>query len=296
MSQPRPPAPDLQSSDIEALLTRLRSVAKFKERSYTTSKNVHIPLLRQAQHDFRTGTGPGPVVCLVGDSMFERMTTTGRTPNFVAPWPSPFMLDETTMSLAADLDQRGRVFNAGVGGDRIQNIAYRLAGTGEDAQRAPSDSSQEEGEGKADDGCLPALLPLLASFTTIKLWVVQAGTNNMMPKKGLRDADREALRVLLRTLLDVNPTGGECRVLVTGLFYRRDLTRELVDKANDKIRLVVDELNEACGGERVAFLPACEEVNPDEHLEDHVHLTPEGYRLWTRKLAPAVLSLLTSSS
>ncbi|KAL1838625.1 hypothetical protein VTJ49DRAFT_2462 [Mycothermus thermophilus] len=292
MSQEPQPDQLPQPSDMEALLTRLRSIAKFKERSHDTSKKAHIPLLREAYKDFRNGTGPGPAICLVGDSMIERMTIMGKTLNFVAPWPSPFMMDETTAGLAAVLGRLGRVFNAGVGGDRIQNIAYRLAGTSGVGQPALKDG-HESGEENVDDTNLPALLPLLASFRTIKLWVVQAGTNNLMPKKGFKNADRDALRVLLRTLLDVNPVGGECRVLVTGLFYRRDLTRELVDEANEKIRAVVKELNEECGCERVTFLPACEQVNTDEHLEDHVHLMLEGYKLWMKELVPAVLSLLS---
>lgn len=137
------------------------------------------------------------------------------------------------------------------------------------------------------------MLPLLAAFGSIRLWVVQAGTNNLSPKKGLTDADRDALRVLLETLLDVNPADGEeCRMLVTGLFYRKDVANELVDEANAKICGVVRVLNDKFGSERVVFLPASAEVKTDKHLVDHVHLTLDGYRLWIKELFPAVMSLL----
>jgi lysophospholipase L1-like esterase len=125
------------------------------------------------------------------------------------------------------------------------------------------------------------------------LWVVHAGTNNLVPKKGLRDSDRDALRVLVRALLTLNPKGEGSRVLVTGLFYRRDeITKELVDRANDKIRDVVRELAEEFGRDRVRILAAPQSFDPGKHLQDHVHLTPEGYKLWMTQLVPAVVASL----
>jgi platelet-activating factor acetylhydrolase IB subunit beta/gamma len=269
---------------MESIIAALQSIAKPKQRSYDTSLSTHIPLLQSQTQKNNVNENHGPVVVLVGDSMLERMTTTGECPNFTAPWPSPAMLDDTTLASLAlgpgiTLKRIDKVFNAGVGGDRIQNIAYRLAG-------GPhlDDPTNQPG--------LPALLPLLAACGSVRLWVVQAGSNNLTPKRGLKDADRDALRVLVAALLRVEPEGRECRVLVTGLFYRLDVKRELVDEANEKVRGVVRVLNEEFGGERVVFLPAAKGVKAEEHLVDHVHLSLEGYQVWMRELFPAVVGLL----
>ncbi|KAK3295293.1 SGNH hydrolase-type esterase domain-containing protein [Chaetomium fimeti] len=274
------------SKNNPIIIAPLQSIAKFKARSHDTSKEVHIPLLQSHTHN--AAVQCGPTVVLVGDSMLERMTTTGSTPNFTAPWPSPAMLSDAALAAlhpAADTDipsprRLDRVFNAGVGGDKIQNVAYRLVG-----------AEPEGGEG----GGLPGLLPMLAACGTVRVWVVQAGTNNLSPKKGLVERDCEALEVLLGTLLGVNPRGGECKVLVTGLFYRKDVSVELVDQANGKIREVVKRLQERCGVGRVVFLAPTAGVKTEEHLVDHVHLNLEGYQLWAAELFPAVKAILDST-
>ncbi|KAH6838553.1 SGNH hydrolase-type esterase domain-containing protein [Chaetomium sp. MPI-CAGE-AT-0009] len=284
--QATPTAKPATSEPNPTLFTNLQSIAKFKARSHHTSKDVHIPLLQSHTHNAPSQHGPTAV--LVGDSMLERMTTTGETPNFTAPWPSPAMLSDAALAAlqpakdsddaapAPDPRRLDRVFNAGVGGDKIQNVAYRLVGA----------------EGEEDR--LPGLLPMLAACGTVRLWVVQAGTNNLSPKKGLVERDCEALEVLVGTLLGVNPTGGECKVLVTGLFYRKDVSAELVDQANGKIMAVVKRLQERCGEDRVVFLAPAAGVKTEEHLVDHVHLNLEGYQLWTAELFPAVKAILDS--
>jgi platelet-activating factor acetylhydrolase IB subunit beta/gamma len=249
----------------EPTFTALQTIAKFKARSHDTSKNTHIPLLHS-----HTNNAPnhGPTVVLVGDSMFERMTTTGETPNFTAPWPSPAMLDDTTLTKISDnhnppMNRLTRVFNAGVGGDKIQNIAYRLAG-------APHPNEEDRN--------LPGLLPMLARCETVRVWAVQAGTNNLSPKQGVRDADVAALGVL-----------------VTGLFYRKDVAVELVDKANEKVRGLCKGLEERFGQGRVRYLHPPTAVKVEEHLVDHVHLSLDGYRLWAEELFMAVSGFLRES-
>ncbi|KAL2139947.1 hypothetical protein VTI28DRAFT_4459 [Corynascus sepedonium] len=288
---------------MESILADLRPIAKFKARSCETSKTVHIPLLLR-QPD---SSSQGPSVVLLGDSMFERMTTTGESPNLVAPWPSPALMSDDRMHNLISLDEKkvkttegksekeneneqknGRrlngVFNAGVGGDRIQNLAYRLVGSGSDANA----------DAETDEINLPGLLPVLAARGTVKVWVVHVGTNNLLPKKGLSDGDADALRRVVGAVLQVSPEKGRCKVLVTGLFYRRDVTRELVDRANDKVRQVVEALQEQCGTGRVAYLPPAAAVKPEEHLVDHVHLSLDGYKLWVDELFPKVASILDS--
>jgi platelet-activating factor acetylhydrolase IB subunit beta/gamma len=263
--------------------TALQTIAKFKARSHDTSKNTHIPLL----HSHTTNNAPnhGPTVVLIGDSMFERMATTGQTPNFTAPWPSPAMLDDATLAKISDththkppMTRLTRVFNAGVGGDKIQNIAYRLVGAPH-----PDDVTQN----------LPGLLPMLARCGTVRVWAVQAGTNNLSPKQGLRDVDVAALGVLVETLRGVGLWGGEgCGVLVTGLFYRKDVSVELVDKANEKVGGLCKGLEQRFGEGRVRYLHPTAAVKVEEHLVDHVHLSLDGYRVWAEELFMAVSGML----
>jgi platelet-activating factor acetylhydrolase IB subunit beta/gamma len=202
------------------------------------------------------------------------------------------------------------VFNAGVGGDRIQNVAFRLVGHGHgggltqnsDPEARAGSAGVEvtdngDGEGGEEREELTGLMQALVDCgAAVKLWVVQMGTNNLTVKKGLVDRDVDAMKVLLRGLLAFPLTGveegRESMVLVTGLSYRRDVSRALVDEANKKLVVMVKELNEEVQRERVVFLPATDKVKTEEHLVDHVHLSLGGYQLWVRELFPAVVSLL----
>ncbi|KAK3377606.1 SGNH hydrolase-type esterase domain-containing protein [Podospora didyma] len=284
MSSVTSPSDELAAvvSEVEALL---RPLAKFKARSHDTSKSSHIPLLRDNHPD----------VVLLGDSMLERMSMTGQPEqhslSLVAPWPASAMFSDRALSDLAGashdperqpqgkVERLQRVLNAGVGGDKIQNIAYRLLGN--------SDPDPAKN--------LPGLASAFAARKSVKLWVVQAGTNNLSPKKGLTDADRDAMRVVLRCLLKTSSLtpGTESKVLLTGLFPRTDISNQLVDNANEKLEGVAQDLNaEYDGKERVIFLPATEKVKTDRHLVDHVHLSLEGYTIWMKELFPAVLNVL----
>lgn len=285
-----PPDPDANTTTtttttglVASLTAPLRPLAKYKLRSHQTSKTRHLPLL-QRQHDH-----PPPTVVFLGDSMFERMltttttTTTGESPDPdldpdpAAPWPPAAMLADADLPTGTTGRLR-RVLNAGVGGDRVQNVAYRLVG--------------------AEGDHLPGLLEALVEChghgggggCGVRLWVVHAGTNNLSAKKGLADGDRDALRAVVRALLGMPFPGS--KVLVTGLFYRKDVPPELVDEANGKLMGMVTGLNQEVEGDRVAFVPAPGTVKAEEHLVDHVHLSLEGYRLWVRELFPAVVRAL----
>jgi len=168
------------------------------------------------------------------------------------------------------------VLNLSVGGDKIQNIAYRLIG---DPDKDPKRH-------------LHGYVPVLAQLNTAKLWVVQAGTNNLQGRKGLVERDVDAMGTLLRSLLLI---AGGSRVLVTGLFPRSDIGREVVDKANRSFEQLVKDINEEGEGEgkeRVVFLAATKEVWDIPHFVDHVHLSLEGYRIWMRELFPKAVEVL----
>jgi platelet-activating factor acetylhydrolase IB subunit beta/gamma len=66
----------------------------------------------------------------------------------------------------------------------------------------------------------------------------------------------------------------------------------LVEKATERLAEVVKGLKGEFGETRVGWLPATAGVKLEEHLDDHVHLNLEGYRLWVRDLFPAVVGML----
>ncbi|KAK4160713.1 SGNH hydrolase-type esterase domain-containing protein [Cladorrhinum sp. PSN259] len=271
------------SPDIRALLT---PISKFKLRSHETSLTSHIPLLKSSPSP---GPPGGPSLILLGDSMLERLITTCHSPNDLTapePWPSPTLLPTLPSGHSSRLPP-GHILNCGVGGDKIQNVAYRLLG----------DAEKE----------LPSLAEEIAKLNSVKVWLIHAGTNNLTSKRGLSDSDAEALRVLVKAVLKVQEAPGgikKTRVIVTGLFYRKDVPDEKVDEANKKIQNVVGRLNDEeevghggddglAGEGRVSWLDPPPGIKKEEHLDDHVHLNLEGYRIWVGEVMyPAVSKVL----
>jgi hypothetical protein len=77
------------------------------------------------------------------------------------------------------------------------------------------------GDASQDLQGLQGLAGVIAARKNVRLWVVHAGTNHLDPKKGLTDADRDALATLLRGVLKIEGAEGyESRVSLTGLFLR----------------------------------------------------------------------------
>ncbi|KAK3985880.1 platelet-activating factor acetylhydrolase IB subunit gamma [Cladorrhinum sp. PSN332] len=243
----------------------LSPISKYKLRSHETSLTSHIPLLQSC-------TTP-PAIILLGDSTLERFITTGNSPNYTEPWPSPTLLP----TLPPHSNRLPRVLNCGVGGDKIQNVAYRLLG----------DPSRD----------LPSLLAEVVSQQKIvksQVWVIHAGTNNLTPKNGLSDKDVDALEVMLRVLLRIRGT----RVILSGIMYRKDVEDQKVDEANEKLVLVVRRLqnDEEKSEGRISWLgpPEGGLVKKEEHLVDHVHLNLEGYRIWVGEiLFPDIVRVLS---
>ncbi|KAK6507704.1 hypothetical protein TWF481_006127 [Arthrobotrys musiformis] len=230
----------------------IKSSMKYKERSHQTLEQIHRPALEAIPQD---PTQPAFDVIFIGDSMIERLKTTGQKTN---------------------LHNFPRSFNLGVGGDKIENVLYRLH-TG--------------------------YIPLLAQRST-KLWVVHIGTNNLRMKKGLRDtepSDYWNFRVLIQTLWYLSPGS---KILVTGIFRRKDIGDKLIETANEKLKENLEELSKDPTSMTRTSLPELEPDNttffwqePDEAigfdvLEDHAHLNKEGYRLWDESIYPRVLEIL----
>lgn len=222
------------TNDSINILQAARHLSRFKERSRKTTRDDHLPIITRASRV--------PRVMLLGDSMLERMTTTGHSPSFHT-WPSEQMLSRTQLNhmngdrgleMRKTLHRISAVFNAGCGGDKIENVMYRLTGDGE------SSGDGESTKGEHEELFHGLLDTLSKRQTKVKLWVIHVGTNNLHKKNGLTDASVSAMRILLIALLHVSAP--EAHVLVTALFYRKDIRNELVDEANAKLENLVEEL------------------------------------------------------
>jgi lysophospholipase L1-like esterase len=207
----------------------LQAELKYKARSHNTYQSTHAPELN-AEPKVEINT------VLIGDSMLERLKNTGRNTR-LAQLPSSF--------------------NAGVGGDKIENVLYRL-----------------------DLGLMSQL-----ETRNVKLWVVMIGTNNL--KKALKKVEVERYRLLLQALLRISPTS---RILCCEIFKRKDIVDYHVKESNRAIRGVLEEMNGNLG-EKIFWVEAPEGVTK-ERLVDHVHLDKEGYRLWDELLYARVEELL----
>ncbi|KAK6512983.1 hypothetical protein TWF506_009145 [Arthrobotrys conoides] len=248
--------PENTSPLPQPLQEYIKQSMKYKERSHKTLEEVHKPGLELIPPTTTQITSNQPCfdVIFIGDSMLERLKTTGQNTN---------------------LHNLPRSFNLGVGGDKIENVLYRLH-TG--------------------------YISLLENRPT-KLWVVHIGTNNLRPKKGLRESgpsDYENFKVLIETLMLLCPGS---KVLVTGLFPRKDISDELVRASNEKLRESLDELAKESliagnslpesgpGADTLFWADPTETISTDM-LVDHVHLDEEGYKLWDESLYPRILEIL----
>ncbi|KAK3809069.1 MAG: SGNH hydrolase-type esterase domain-containing protein [Linnemannia elongata] len=248
--------PENQGLSQDAFQQLITQAKKFKERSHSTFHDVHLPeLTRLSQKPSNidtpaslsyenrnllpdnTPTTPLSTV-LVGDSMLERFKTTGALTG-LAKLPGSF--------------------NAGCGGDKIENVLYRL----------------------------DLMYPLFQNCSDIKLWVVMVGTNNLR-KKGFRPTDVALYRLLLQALLRIAPGS---KVLACEMFWRKDIEDRYVDEANRMVKEMIKAMNDILGDARILWSEAPEDVTKDM-FEDHVHLDEDGYSRWDGQLLPRVQELL----
>lgn len=310
--RPRNTAPGSRGTSIldreslpEGILFAANGLKLRKERSLDTARD-HLRRVKERGREVKVG--------LIGDSMIERMDSTGEWET-LQPWPSETMASDSDIQAMndaiddTDVDPIARlqgVANFGCGGDKIRNVLYRVFGDVPDLK-----------------GLAQELRPSSIKRRNQKLLVIQAGTNNLHKTHGLRDADVYSMEILLKTLHLLSRPG--TKFLVTGLFYRRDIPNKLVDQANEALQSLVARLDrefqeapkpteQSHGGTgrggashkrgdsgisggpwdrdngTVSFLPAPQVDN--ELLEDHVHLNKEGYRLWMQTLLPKVHEML----
>lgn len=294
----------------ESLLARADELKRHKARSLDTARE-HLKTVENRGHEV--------VVGLLGASMIERMKTTGQC-DTLQSWPSETMASDSDIQAmndarddtdAAPIARIQGVANFGCGGDKIQNVLYRVMG---DADMDLKGLAQELHP--STGGCL-------TQRRKQRLWVIDAGTNNLHKNHGLRGTDLHAMEILLKTLHHFSRLG--TKFLVTGVFYRTDIPNELVDQANDALKGLVARLDrefpdapkpteQSHGGEGKSatsqnrddsgisgcpcdrdngtfrFLPA-PQIDKNM-LEDHVHLNEEGYQKWIKTLLPKVHQML----
>ena len=169
-------------------LTLLRANGKYKERSETTHDTIHVRF-------FESGLPQGPIKCLLlGTSVVERFKTTGRCEKF-------------------GQDDSLTLFNAGVGGDKIQSVLYRL-GTKDLYSRL-----KQRG---------------------VEFVILQMGTNDLTKTRALRCQDITRYSLALEALRRINP---DMPILVGGIYHRQDIPDNIVDQTNSTLAQLVEDFN-----------------------------------------------------
>ncbi|CAF0759384.1 unnamed protein product [Adineta steineri] len=245
---------EISNTQFNRLITER---ARFKIRSQNTHNQLHRPQLESSPL-VNTSTTPSSEVSLqidtvlLGDSMMERFKTTGKHTQ-IGQLRYP------------------QVFNAGVGGDRIENVLHRI-----------------------DLGLLRLL-----KHRNPKLVVLHVGTNNLRPGKALQFQHLDDYCLLLHALLRTLST--ETQILVTGLFRRTDIDEQCVTHSNMALKELVTKINaekmrrEAQPSSRVHWMDPPRDIGL-EHLDDHVHLNANGYQIWDAALQQKIQELLSTSN
>lgn len=226
---------------------------RFKQRSHDTHTLTHRPQLESLPSTSPSATQPSPLppqidIVLLGDSMFERFKTTGKHTQ-IGQLRYP------------------QVFNAGVGGDKIENVLYRV-----------------------DLGLLRLLKP-----RNPKLVVLQLGTNNLQPKQALQRQHLNDYYLLLQALLITLPA--QTQILVTGLFKRQDVDEQCVAQSNLALKELLISINTEITERQpqqnhgVHWMEAPNGIGR-EHLDDNVHLNVNGYQMWDAALYSYIQELL----
>jgi lysophospholipase L1-like esterase len=161
-----------------------------------------------------------------------------------------------------------QIFNAGVGGDKIENVLYRM-----------------------DLGLLRLLKP-----RSPKIIVLQLGTNNLQRKRGLERRHLDDYYLLLQALLVT--FSAQTQILVTGLFQRKDVDEQCIIQSNVALQELVVRVNTEEMERSAQQDPRIHWMEPPrtigrEHLADNVHLNVNGYQIWNETLYPKIQELLS---
>jgi lysophospholipase L1-like esterase len=151
-----------------------------------------------------------------------------------------------------------RAANFGIGGDRTQNVLWRI-----------------------QNGELDGILP--------KVTVLLIGTNNV--QDDTPDEISQGIKTIVAELHNRLP---KTQVLLLGVFPRSkqpDAARERIKSINEKIARFDDGTHVRFLDISKAFLNADGSISP-EVMPDFLHLTINGYRIWADAMEPTLWSML----
>jgi len=152
-------------------------------------------------------------------------------------------------------------FNFAIGGDRTQNVLWRLS------------------QGQADH-----LHP--------KLIVLLIGTNNL----GWGDSVENTVSGVKAVISEYQKRCPESVILLQGIFPR---SAQPADEIRTRIKAVNQALSELGDGKKIIFVDFGEKfLEPDgtlsrEIMPDVLHLSPKGYQIWADAIQPVIDSQLS---
>jgi lysophospholipase L1-like esterase len=153
--------------------------------------------------------------------------------------------------------------NMGIGGDRTQNVLWRLQNGGLDGYKA-------------------------------KLFVVMIGTNNLWDKKAEPADVAAGVKAILDLILSKQP---QAKILLLSIFPRG----EKPNPGREKITAVNELISKFQGGPVHYMDISAKFLEPDgtiskEVMHDSLHLAPKGYDIWAEAIHGKVEELLGGTS
>ncbi|CAF0757738.1 unnamed protein product [Adineta steineri] len=250
MSSASPHIVQLTNTQLDDLINQR---ARFKQRSHDTHTQTHQPQLESPTLTtssvlLSSQYLPQIDIILLGSSMLERFKTTGK--------------DSRIGQM-----QYPQLFNAGVGGDKIENVLYRIN---------------------------LGLLRLL-KLRNPKVFVLYLGGNNIQPKQALTHQNLDDYYLLLQALLMTWPTPPQ--ILVTGLFKQKKVDEQYITQSNTALEELVVKTNiaemqkHAQQDHWVHWMEPPKQIGL-KYLQDDVHLNTDGYQIWDDALYPKIQELL----
>lgn len=158
--------------------------------------------------------------------------------------------------------------NFGIGGDHVENVQWRM-----------------------DNGELPpSLKPKVA--------VLMIGTNNTGYMSGAHMEKPEAIAQAITRLVEtVNQKSPRTQILLLGIFPRGENPSDRLRQNNEAVNAILCKLD---GTRNVRYLDlagkflAADGTLSRERSPDLLHLSPQGYEIWSRAIVPEIKQMLES--
>ncbi len=191
-------------------------IPKRKARTCETHLK-HIESVHQSHYD----------VLFLGDSMLERWSTTGND-----YWEN-------------DL-KKFNIMNAGVGGDKVENLLWRIQ---------PTDDVQS-----------------ILDCVKVKKIVLMIGTNNIE-----RDSPLEIYRAITHIIDVIFIHQIDCELIIYGVLPRIEVSPLKIAELNNMLREYVENHKTP---KKILYRDITSQLDGDIYYDDNVHLSHEGYKIW----------------